>query len=302
MKGGIVINSFDALFEKAVSSQDACVSVAVAQDAHVLEAVDAAYKRGFADFILVGDEEKIRSIAKEHEIDISNFEIVNEPDNVQACRTAVQFVSGGKATALMKGLVDTSIIMKAVLDKEIGMRTGKKLTHVAAFEVPSYHKLLFVTDAAINIAPDINAKKDIIQNAINAVTNLGINNPKVALLAAKEKPDDNMPVTKEYVELVQMSKDGAITGGIVDGPFALDNAVSKESAQIKGIQSEVAGDADILVCPDIEAGNILYKSLSFLAKAKNGGVVIGAKRPVILTSRADSSESKLISIALSILF
>jgi phosphate butyryltransferase len=278
------------------------VAVAVAQDEHVLEACVKASEMGVASFILVGNLAKINEIAKSHNFDLSKFELLNEEDEAKASAVAVGLVRDGKANALMKGLVDTSIIMKAVLDKENGIRTGSKLSHVAAFEISTYHKLLFITDAAINVDPDLTAKKEIIQNAANALNNLGIANPKVALLAAKEKVDPKMPVTEEYAKLVEMSKNGEITGCIVDGPLALDNAVSAESAKIKNIQSPVAANADILFCPDIEAGNILYKSLAFLTDAKNGGVVLGAKRPIILTSRADSSESKLISILLGVLF
>ena len=297
-----MISKLEPLFQKAASCQDAYISVAVAQDAHVLEAAYEATKRGFAKFILVGDVPEITRIAKQYQTPLSDFELVHEPDPKLACRAAVTFVSEGKATALMKGLVDTSEVMKAALDKEIGMRTGRKLSHLAAFDLQAYHKLLFVTDAAINIAPDMETKKEIIQNAVDAVRNLGLKCPKVALLAAKEKPDEKMPVTLEYATLVNLWKDGLIPGCVLDGPLALDNAVSKESIAIKGIVSEVGGDADILMCPDIEAGNILYKSLAFLANARNGGVVVGAKRPIILTSRADSCESKLISIALGVLF
>ena len=290
------------LYQLASMRSKAIISVAVSQDAHVLEAVCSAYKKNIADFILTGDEEKIKRCADEAGVDIAPFEIVHEADDGEACQKAASFVANGKAGALMKGLVDTAVIMKAVLNKDGGMRTGKKLSHLAVFECKSYHKLLFVTDAAINIAPDIAGKIEIIQNALDAVANLGIMEPKIALLAAKEKPDAKMPVTMEIAEIVEKHKKGLFQNAIVDGPFALDNAVSLESAKIKGIESPVAGDADILVAPNIEAANILYKSLAFLGGAKNGGVVVGAKRPVILTSRADSTESKLISIALGVLF
>ena len=296
-----MIKTLESLLEKASHTTGAYVSVAAAHDSHVLEAVWKASEAGIANFILVGDEEKMKDYANELGMDCSKFEMIHEADDELACAIAVEQVRSGRATALMKGLVDTSVIMKAVLHREKGIRTGSKLTHLAAFEVSAYHKLLFVTDAAINIAPDLKGKQEIIQNAVDAVTNLGIPCPKVALLAAVEKVNESMPVTLEYKALVQMAEDGEITGCIIDGPLALDNAVSYESAEIKGIISEVAGDADILICPDIEAGNILYKALVFLALAKNGGVVLGAKRPIILTSRADSSQSKLISIALGIL-
>jgi phosphate butyryltransferase len=289
----------DGLYERAAANGKSSVAVACADDPHVLQAAGAA--GDIASFILVGDAAKIRKTAADSGVDISCMQIVDEPERDSACIAAVSLVASGAAKALMKGLVDTSAIMKAVLDKDAGMRTGKKLSHLAIFSLPAYHKILFVTDAAINIAPDFETKKTIIANAVEAAVNLGVDCPKVALLAAKEKADAKMPATMEAADLAQWYKDGGISGCIVDGPFALDNAVSKESAQIKGIDSPVAGDADILVCPDIEAANVLYKSLAFLAGAKNGGVVLGAKKPVILTSRADSAESKYISIALGIL-
>ena len=284
------------MYNRITTATKATVAVAVAEDSHVLEAVGNA--RNLAAFILVGDEKKINLAAKEAGADISGMKIIHETDMEKACEIAVNLVSSDEAHALMKGLVDTSIIMKAVLNKNAGMRTGQKLSHLAVFELPTYHKLLFVTDAALNIAPDLETKKEIIESAVKAVTNLGILNPKVAILAAKEKADPKMPITMDAAEL---SKQEFSTPCIVDGPLALDNAISRESADIKGINSLVAGDADILMCPNIESGNILYKALAFLANAKNGGVVLGAKKPVILTSRADSAESKLISIALGIL-
>ena len=267
-----------------------------------MTAVESA--KDIANFILVGDMKKIRHAAESANVNIDRCIIVDEPDTDAACKLAVQFVSSGKAKALMKGRVDTSIIMKAALDKDAGMRTGRKLSHLAVFEVSAYHKLLFVTDAAINISPEISVKKEIIHNAVEAVIALGIKMPKVALLAAKEKADEKMPVTLDAVALVAQHR--ALEAPLdkkfmLGGPLALDNAICPESVKIKGIECAVAGDADILVCPDIEAGNILYKSLAFLAKAKAGGVVLGAKRPIILTSRADSAESKLISIALGVL-
>ena len=290
------------LYRKAAGSPSSTICIACADDANVLAAVHLAHD--IAKFILVGDMNNIRKIADTCRVDISGCVIVDEADPAIACKLAAQLVSSGKAAALMKGQVDTSIIMKAVLDKETGMRTGRKLSHMAVFELPTYHKLLFVTDAAINIAPDVSTQKEIIHNVVEAALALGINRPKVALLAATEKADPKMPVTMDIVELVANHR--AIhtpldNEFIMAGPLALDNAICKESCELKGVNSPVGGDADILVCPDIEAGNILYKSLAFLAKGKGGGVVLGAKRPVILTSRADSAESKLISIALGIL-
>ena len=296
------IRNFEEIFALAREKEGARVAVACAHDSHVLSAATSAQQKGIADFIMIGDAHKINGLIDACQLP-ARFEIVDERDPAAACAAAVSLVASGAASALMKGAVDTSVVVRAALDREAGMRSGKKLSHVAAFQMPTYHKLLFVTDAAINIAPDFDAKKDIIANALEALRNLGITMPKAALLAAKEKTDEKMSVTMEYAELVKLHKDGLFesANAIIDGPLALDNAVSAESCEIKGINSPVGGDADLLVCPDIEAGNILYKSLAFLAGGKNGGVVLGAKRPIILTSRADSAESKLISIALSVL-
>ncbi|MDR2166278.1 MAG: bifunctional enoyl-CoA hydratase/phosphate acetyltransferase [Clostridiales bacterium] len=299
---GDIIKNFDEVFRLA-KEKKSTVAVAAADSAHILEMAAEAVGQGIASMILVGDASKIFALAKEMNINIDNFEIVDEADEFAACQAAVELVKSGRATALMKGDTETSTIMRAVLCRETGIRAGKKLSHVAVFETPNYHKLLFAADCAVNIAPDFDTKIDIIENTVDALRNMGINLPKVALLAAKEKVDDKMPITQEYAQIVALHKSGErMQNCIVDGPLALDNAVSVEACEIKGINSPVGGDADILFCPNIEAGNILYKSLSFITKAKNGGVVLGAKRPIILTSRADSAESKLISIALSVLF
>jgi len=294
-----MIKSITELVQHSAKKLDLTIAVAVAEDYHVLEAVHAACKQQNTKFLLVGNQEKICTIARELSVDLTDIEIVHEPDVTKAAYKAVELVSGGRANVLMKGLVDTSILMKAVFDREIGLRSGKKLSHLAVFEVPTYHKLLFITDAAINIAPDLDTKRQMIENAVTAVQKLGTQQPKVALLAAKEKVDEKMPVTLEYAELVRLNRADELTGGYVDGPFSVDIAVSKEAGLTKGIDSPVSGEADILVGPDIEASNILYKSLAFLAKSKHGGVVLGVKAPIIMTSRADSSESKLIAIALS---
>ena len=299
---GDIIKNFNEIF-KLAKEKDSKIAVACAAAGHILKMAQEATQLGIAKMILCGDAAKMRVIADDKGIDLSQFEIVDESDEVAACRAAVALVVSGKATALMKGDVDTSTVMRAVLCRETGMRDGKKLSHIAAFEPPNYHKLMFATDCAVNIAPDFDTKIEIIELAVSALHNLGIKKPKVALLAAKEKVDEKMPVTVEYGKIVELHKSGKrLQDCIVDGPLALDNAVSAESCEIKGIHSPVGGDADIFFCPDIEAGNILYKSLSFITKAKNGGVVVGAKRPIILTSRADTAESKLISIALSVLF
>ncbi len=296
------MKNFKDLIYLSVQKKNAKVAVASAEDEHVLESVNGAAKIGIASGILIGDRYKIIEIAKKIDMDLTNHEIIHETSMEKCAIKAVEVVKSGNANCIMKGLLDTSIIMKAVLDREKGLRTGKCLSHIAVFELSTYHKLLFVTDAAININPDFNTKIEIIENAIQMVRSLGILTPKVALLAAKEKVDPKMPITLEWEEIVKMNIEGKIQNAIIDGPLALDNAVSYESKKIKNIESDVAGDADILMCPNIESGNILYKSLSFLGGAKTGGIVSGAKAPLILTSRADSSYAKLISICLGVLF
>jgi len=296
-----MVETFESLFEKAKKNGPKKIAVAVAQDEDVLGAVKLAYENKIVDPILVGDEEKIREIAKELGFDLSDIEVIDEKDGTLAARKATELVSSGKACVLMKGLIDTSIIMKQVLDHEIGLRTGNVISHIALFEVPTYHKMFIVTDAAMLIAPDLNQKKGIIENAVSIAHKLGIEMPKVAVLAAKEKVSEKMEATVHAKLLKEMNERGEIKGCIVDGPFALDNAVSKESARIKGIKSEVAGDADILLVPDIEAGNVLYKALTFLANAKSAGLIVGARNPIVLTSRADSEEAKLNSIVLATL-
>lgn len=277
------------------------MSVAVAEDQEVLLAVKSAVENGLIVPILVGNKDEIIRIADEVKLNLDGVEIINELDKVEASRIATKLVHDGRAHLLMKGLVDTSIIMKQVLDKDIGLRTENVISHVAVFQVETYHKVLLVTDAAMLVAPDLGQKKEIIQNAVSLARAIGIERPKVAVLAAKEKVNPKMEATVHAQELADMNKRGEIIDCIVDGPFALDNAVSKESARIKGIESEVAGDADILLVPDIEAGNVLYKALVFLANAKSAGLIVGTQAPIVLTSRADNDEAKLNSIALGVL-
>ena len=293
--------SFTDLLELAQQKGPKKLSVAVAEDKEVLSAVKAAKDLNIVEPVLVGDKSKIEAIAGEMGFDLSGAEIVDEKDGVMAARKATELVSSGKADVLMKGLIDTSVIMKQVLDKEIGLRTGKLISHVAVFDVETYHKILLVTDAAMNINPDLEQKKEIIANAVELAHSLEIENPKVAVIAAKEKVSPKMEATVHAQELAEMNKRGEISGCIVDGPFALDNAISKEAAETKGVKSEVAGDADILLVPYIEAGNVLYKSLTYFAKAKNAGIILGTKAPIVLTSRADNDEAKLYSIVLAVL-
>ena len=274
------------------------VALAAAEDAHVLESACQARALGIADFVLFGDVCAIREICARQGADPADFEIVAASSHDEAAAKAVTLVAQGGADSIMKGLLETSTIMKAVLDKEKGICTSRRLSHMGMFSLEAYHKPLFVTDAAVNIAPDLKRKKEIIENAVLAVRSLGITNPKVALICAKEKVDPMMPVTLEYEELVRMNRERILAGCVVDGPLAFDGAVSKKAAESKGITSPVAGDADIILCPNIEAGNVLYKSLTIFASAQVGGVLLGAKVPIILTSRSDSSHNKLLSIAL----
>lgn len=277
------------------------VSVACCQDREVLIAVENARKENIVNAILVGDMEKTREIANELGINLDNYELIDIKDLSEASLKAVELVSSGRAHIVMKGLVDTSIILKAVLNKEIGLRTGNVLSHVAVFDIEGYDRLFFVTDAAMNLAPDLNTKKQIIENACEVARALDIEVPKVALICAKEKVNPKMKDTVEAKELEDMYLRGEIKDCIVGGPFALDNAVSEEAAKHKGMDHPVAGKADVLVVPDIEAGNVLYKSITYFAKCENAGLIVGAKAPIILTSRADSDKTKLNSIALGVL-
>ncbi len=294
-----MLKTMDDIMKKAQSVRKRKLSVAVAQDLEVLTAVDNAFKNNIIDPILVGDEEAIKKIAAENNIDISNWQIMDEKDDSKAALQAVKNVSSGNADMIMKGLVSTSVFLKAVLNREFGLRTGRLLSHVAVVENANYHKLLAVTDAAMNIAPDLSAKIDIVKNAAKVMTALGIERPKVAPVCAVETVNPAMEATLHAATISKMSDRGQLKGCIVDGPLALDNAVSKKAAEHKGIVSEVAGDADIILLPDIEAGNVLYKALVFLADVKLAAIIVGAKAPVVLTSRADSDETKLRSIALA---
>ncbi|MDO5111229.1 MAG: phosphate butyryltransferase [Clostridia bacterium] len=294
-----MLHSFDELIE-SVKGANRRISVAVAQDEEVLLAVNEACKLGIVNATLVGDEAEIRSIAKAIDVPLTGMTILDEPDKVEACRKAVKLVHDGEADVVMKGIVDTSIILKAVLDKEIGLRDAPVLSHVAVFSVEGFDRLLYVTDSAMCIAPDVEQKAHIIGNAVKVAHALGNDNPVVTCLCAVEKVNPKMQATLDAAELVARNQRGEITGCTVCGPLALDNAISEEAAKHKGISDPNAGKADILLVPFIEAGNIFYKSLTYMAKAHNAGMIVGAKAPVVVTSRADSDETKLNSIALAI--
>jgi phosphate butyryltransferase len=276
------------------------IAVAEAGDQEVMESVFKAYKEGIAHFILFGNGDKISDwLKKNTNGSTPGIEIVST-DTALAAIGAVKAVHEGKADILMKGLVSTSVLLKAVLNKEFGLRTGKVLSHVAAFEIKGFDRLIFVTDAAMNIDPDLHQKAQILQNAIDFVLQTGVEQPKAAVLAAVENVNPAMQATLDAASLTVMNLRKQITGGLVEGPLALDNAISKEAAAHKGISGNVAGEADILLVPTIETGNVLYKSLIYFASAKVGAVICGAKAPIVLTSRADSSESKYLSIALAV--
>lgn len=291
--------TFAELISKLDSSNMKKVAVAVAQDSAVIEAVRAAKDRKIANAILVGDEAKIKAIAGEINIDISDFEIINKEDVTEAALTAVKLVHDGDADMYMKGLIDTKGFLKSVLDKEAGLRTGKPLSHVCVFDIKGIDRLLFLTDVAFMPYPTLEDKVAIINNTLQITEACGIVNPKVAPLAAVEVVNPKMPVTVEAEELTKMNREGKITGCIVDGPLSLDLAIDPEAAKHKGAtERPIQGDADILLFPDIHAGNLVYKALVHTAEEENGNILTGTKAPVILTSRSDSMDVKVNSLAL----
>jgi phosphate butyryltransferase len=297
-----MITSFADLLSEVKGKPKKNIAVAMAEEEDVLMAISAAHTQGIANAVLVGHREKIVEIAEKHQIDIKPFDIVNAEEERQAVAISIQLVRERLADTLMKGKCSSATLLKGVLDKEQGLRSGKLLSHLAAFEVPYYPKLIMVTDAAMNIAPDLSAKVSIIENAVQAAKLLGIAKPKVAVIAAVEKVNyDSMPCTVDAALLSQMAARGQIKDAIVDGPLALDNAVSVHACEVKGIQSPVNGEADILMMPDIEAGNVFYKTMTYLAGSKVAGIIVGAQVPIILTSRSDSDENKFLSIAFGLI-
>jgi phosphotransacetylase len=255
--------------------------------------------RGLIVPLLVGPAGKIAETAAAAQLDLANVEIVDVPHSHASAAKAVELIRQGKAEILMKGSLHTDELMSAIVSREGGLRTGRRISHVFIMDVPTYHKVLIVTDAAINIAPTLEDKVDICQNAIDLAVSLGLDKPKVAILAAVETVTSKMPATLDAAALCKMAERGQIKGGILDGPLAFDNAINAQAAETKGIKSAVAGDPDILLAPDLEAGNILAKQLSFLANADSAGMVLGAKVPVILTSRADTVRSRIASCAVA---
>jgi phosphate butyryltransferase len=277
------------------------VAVAVAQDEPVLEAIKEATENNIAQAILVGDKQQIHEIAKKIDLDLSDYEIMDIKDPKKATLEAVKLVSSGHADMLMKGLVDTATFLRSVLNKEFGLRTGKLMSHVAVFEIENLDRLLFLTDAAFNTYPELKDKVGMINNAVVVAHACGIEVPKVASICPVEVVNTSMSSTVDAALLAKMSDRGQFKGCIVDGPFALDNAISEEAAHHKGVTGVVAGKADVLLLPNIETANVMYKTLTYFSKSKNGGLLVGTSAPVILTSRADSFETKVNSIALAAL-
>lgn len=290
--------NYQQVLEAAKARGPAVISVAAAQDAEVLEAVKLAYDAGLAKAILVGDAELIKPMAETAGLP-KDIEIIDEPDIAKAVLKAVSLVHHGNAKILMKGLVNSSEFLKAVLNKEEGLRTGRLLSHLAVFEIPGQQRLLFVTDGGMNIAPSLTEKKDILVSAILALNEMGIAEPNVAILTANELVNPKMPATVDAKALADMSRAGELPPAIVEGPIALDVAVSAEAAAHKKIASRIAGKVDLMLVPNIETGNAIGKTLIYYAQAKMAGLVLGAANPVVMTSRAETAEGKLNSIALA---
>jgi phosphate acetyltransferase len=292
---------YELLLERCRAFEPIVTAVAHPCEKTALEAAIDAAAQGLITPILVGPEAKIREVARDAGLEIGPYRVVDAAHSHAAAARAVELVRQGEAQLLMKGSLHSDEILGAVVARETGLRTGRRLSHVFIMDVPTYHKVLIVTDAAINIAPGLEEKVDICQNAIDLAIALGVQTPKVAILAAVETVNSKMKTTLEAAALCKMADRGQITGGILDGPLAFDNAISAEAAKMKGIKSPVAGDPDILLVPDLESGNMLAKQLSFLANADSAGIVLGARVPIILTSRADSVRSRIASCAVAML-
>src|SRR5690349_942035 len=298
MKQGTGTGKYERLLERCKSQPAVPTAVAYPCEETALRGALQAAELGLIEPILVGPKNEIEATAAAAGLTLGKVEIVDAENSVAAAQKAVALVREGKAEVLMKGSLHTDELMSAVVSRD-GLRTGRRISHAFVMDVPTYHKVLIVTDAAINIAPALEDKVDICQNAIDLAVSLGCAKPKVAILAAVETVNSKMQATLDAAALCKMAERGQIKGGILDGPLAFDNAVSRDAAQTKGIKSEVAGDPDILLTPDLEAGNILAKQLSFLANADSAGIVLGARVPVIVTSRADSVRARIASCAVA---
>ncbi len=292
-----MIKTIKELLQTAKTHEAKPLFVAKANDEPVLKAVKAAQEDTLVNAVLIDGKDELLKTMDALDMDPADYTIIDEADKVKACERAVEEVRKDPQSVLMKGLVDTSTILKAALKKETGMRTDNRLSHVTVLESRQYHKLLMMSDGAMNIAPDAQIKKEIIENAVEVASSLGIVPAHVGIIAALEKVNDKMPATLDAVTL----KETPVEGAVIDGPFAIDNAIDKEAAEHKGIDSKIAGDVDILLMPAIEAGNVFYKTMMFLCNAKSASVIAGATHPIVLTSRADSFETKFYSIALAAL-
>jgi len=296
------VSKYDRLIARAKQVPPATTIIVHPCDETSLRGPVEAAEAGIIKPILVGPALKIMSVARSAQLDIDRYEIVDTPHSEAAAAKAVELVRQSKAELLMKGSLHTDELMRAVTSGQHGLRTARRISHVFIMDVPTYSETIFITDAAINIFPDLDAKRDIVQNAIDLFTQVGLGTPRVGILSAVETVTSKIPSTIEAAALCKMAERGQITGGILDGPLAFDNAIDPEAARIKGIKSEVAGRVQILVVPDLEAGNMLAKNLSFIAKADSAGIVLGARVPIILTSRADSVRSRMASCAVAVLY
>ena len=298
----MTMQRLDFLLEESKKGRPMTLALACPYGDDALAAVTRAQREGIIKAVLIGDGEKIRRLADQEGHDLSGISIVEEPNDDRAVEKSVKMVSSKEADLLMKGLVKTSSLLKAVLDKEWGLRTGSLLSHLFLFEVPVLQgRVVGISDGGMNTYPDLNAKVKIIENAAACYHKIGVPQPRIAVLAAVETVNPDMPATLDAAALAKMNERGQIKGCLVDGPLALDNAISEESARIKGLSSPVAGSADMLLVPDIEAGNLVGKVLLYMTGGRGAGVVLGAKKPIVLTSRFDSMETKLLSIALGAL-
>lgn len=297
----MAIKTFEELMKAAQENGPLTVAIAAAHEQEILLAARDAEDLGIADCVLVGDRQSITSIAEKGEIDVKRMMIVHEPDPRLTARKVMELVSLGHAQIAMKGKMETADFLRAALDKQYGIRSAGLLSHVGVFQIPDFDRLLFVSDAGVVVAPDMTMKVEIVRNAIFVAQTLGVEFPKVAILAATEMVHPKIPTTMDAANLAKMADRGQISGGSVDGPLALDNAISLESAALKGIKSEVAGHADILITPDIEAGNLLAKAITYFAHGRMAGIVVGGRAPLVVASRSDPHETKLVSMALGVL-
>ena len=293
-----MLKNFDELLKRLDTQGKKKIVVAMAEDSDVLLSLEKARSKGLAEAVLIGSKKILGKIASEKNLNLSNYDVINNEDEKSCITEAVMLVRQGEAQVLMKGLCSTKLFLKGILDKESGLKSSPVLSHLAIFESPNYHKLLLMSDAAMNITPNLDEKIAITNNAINAAIFLGYKQPKVAILSAVEKVNaSGMPSSADAAIIAKMAERGQINNAIIDGPLAVDNALSEHANVVKNLVSPVGGDTDICIVPNIESGNIFYKLLTILGNAQVAGIVLGAKAPIVLTSRADSDQSKFLSIA-----